>query len=63
MAFSVKRAEITAEIAELHRLQMEATKDATFGGWTRESEVTFDMRADRIAALCRELTVLGGTEQ
>ena len=61
MAFSAKRAEITASIAELHRLQMESLRQATFGGWTCETEVAFDMRAARIAALCRELAVLEGT--
>ena len=61
MAFSAKRAEITAAIAELNRLQMEAIKDATFGGWTLGAEVAFDMRAARIAALCRELAVFEGT--
>jgi len=60
MAFNAKRAELTAAIEELHRVQLEAIKDATFGGWTRESEAAFEMRSSRIAALIRELTVLDG---
>jgi hypothetical protein len=61
MAFNATRAELTATIEELHRVQMEAIKDATFGGWTRESEDAFEMRSSRIAALVRKLTLLDGT--
>jgi len=60
MAFNAKRHELTAAIEELHRVQLEAIKDATFGGWTRESEAAFDMRSSRIAALTRELTAFDG---
>lgn len=58
MAFDSKRAELTTAISELHRLQMESMKDATFGGWTRESEAAYEIRAARIAALLRELAVI-----
>jgi hypothetical protein len=61
MAFSAKRKELLAEIAEIRRLQMETNREATFGGWTRQAEAAHEMRADRIAALCRELAVLGET--
>lgn len=60
MAFEAKRAEIIAAIAELHRLQTDAIRQATFGGWTHELEEAHDMRCARIAALCRELEILGG---
>jgi len=62
MAFNAKRTELTAAIDELHRVQMEAIKDATFGGWTRESEAAFEVRSSRIAALIRELTTLDKSE-
>ena len=62
MAFNAKRAEITAAIAELHRLQTEAIKAATFGGWTSEGEIAYEMRIARILALHRELKALGEPE-
>lgn len=58
MAFVTKRAEILAEIAELSRLQLEASRQAVFGGWTAESEAAYESRKSRIAALRRELDVL-----
>jgi L-arabinose isomerase len=63
MAFSAKRKELLAEIAEIRRLQMESNREATFGGWTRQAEAAQEMRADRIAALGRELAVLGETAE
>jgi hypothetical protein len=63
MAFSAKRKELLAEIAEIRRLQMESNREATFGGWTRKAEAAQEMRADRIAALGRELAVLGETAE
>jgi hypothetical protein len=63
MAFSAKRKELLAEIAEIRRLQMESNREATFGGWTRQAEAAHEMRADRIAALGRELAVLGETAE
>jgi hypothetical protein len=60
MAFSAKRAEQIAEIAELHRLQSGANQKATLGGWTQQSEAWYEMRAGHIAALRRELEVLDG---
>ncbi len=62
MAFNAKRAELIAEISELHRLQMGANHTATLGGWTRQSEAWYEMRDARIAALRRELEALGGTD-
>jgi hypothetical protein len=58
VAFDSKRAELTAAISELHRLQMESMKEATFGGWTCKSEAAYEIRAARIAALLRELAVI-----
>jgi hypothetical protein len=63
MAFSAKRKELLAEIAEIRRLQMESNREATFGGWTRQAEAAQELRADRIAALGRELAVLGETAE
>jgi hypothetical protein len=62
MAFNAKRAELIAEISELHRLQMGANHTATLGGWTRQSEAWYEMRDARIAALRRELEALEGTD-
>jgi len=62
MAFNAKRAELVAEISELHRLQMGANHTATLGGWTRQSEAWYEMRDARIAALRRELEALEGTD-
>jgi hypothetical protein len=58
MAFSTRREELSAEIPEIRKLQMESNRQATFGGWTREAEAAHEMRADRIAALLRELAVV-----
>jgi len=58
MAFSAKRVELIAEIAELHRLQMGANQKAALGGWTRQSEAWYERREVRIAALRRELEAL-----
>jgi hypothetical protein len=58
MAFSAKRAEITAAIAELQRFQRGSNHSAALGGWTRQSEAWYEMRAARIAALRRELEAL-----
>ena len=54
------RAEIEAEIEELHKLHIESYRQATFGGWTREAEEEHHKRADRIAALYRQLALLDG---
>jgi hypothetical protein len=63
MAPSKTRAELEAEVAELHRLQIESNRQATFGGWTREAEEAHQMRSDRIAALYREMDALRKTGQ
>jgi hypothetical protein len=63
MAFGAKRAELIAEIAELHRLQMGPKRKATLGGWTRQAEAWHKMRAARVAALRRELEALDGTRE
>lgn len=52
------RAEINAEIEELHRLQIESTRQATFGGWTRDAEEEHQRRADCMAALYLQLAAL-----
>lgn len=62
MAFNAKRAELIAEISELHRLQMGANHTATLGGWTRQSEAWYEIRDARIDALRRELEALEGTD-
>jgi hypothetical protein len=58
MAPNKTRAEIEAEIVELHSLHIESNRQATFGGWTREAEDEHHKRADRIAALYRQLAAL-----
>ena len=63
MALNATRAKLLAAIEELHRLQMDATKEATFGGWTREAEAAYETRTARIAALYRELAALGGATE
>jgi hypothetical protein len=60
MAPSKTRAELEAE---LHRLQIESNREATFGGWTREAEEAHQMRSDRIADLYRQLDTLRKTCQ
>ena len=58
MATNKTRAEIEAEIEELHRLHVESNRQATFGGWTREAEDEHHKRADRISALYGQLAAL-----
>ena len=58
MASNSTRAKVIAEIAELQRLQRGSNHSAALGGWTRQSEAWFEMRAARIAALRRELEPL-----
>lgn len=58
MAPNKTRAEINAEIAELRRLQIESTREATFGGWTHKAEEEHQRRADCIADLLRQLAAL-----
>jgi len=53
MAFSAKRVELIAEIAELHRLQMGANQKAALGGWTRQSEAWYERREARISVCGR----------
>ena len=62
MAPNKTRAEIEAEIEELHRLHVDSNRQATFGGWTREAEDEHHRRADRIAALYRQLDALRGED-
>lgn len=62
MAFSAKRAELIAELAELRRLQMGANRKADLGGWTRQSEAWHEMRAARISLLRLELAALDKSE-
>jgi hypothetical protein len=58
MAPNKTRAELEAEIEELHRLHIESNREATFGGWTRDAEDEHHRRADHIAALYRQLAAL-----
>ena len=62
MAPDKTRAEIEAEIKELHRLHMESNRQATFGGWTRQAEDEHSGRADRIRALYRQLDAPPGKD-
>jgi hypothetical protein len=58
MASSTKRSELVAEIAKLHRLQLDSFAKATFGGWTREQEIAHDERSHGISVLQHELNAL-----
>jgi hypothetical protein len=57
-----KRAELLSEIEELRKQQLEFSRQATFGGWTREVDEAHERRAERIAALCRQLYAPDGTD-
>jgi hypothetical protein len=61
MVSDTKHTKLVAEIAELHRLQFESWRNATFGGWTREQETAHEERSRRISVLQRELNALDGT--
>jgi hypothetical protein len=54
------RAELVAELTELHELQLKSLTDATYVGWTREEMVAHQKRSDRIVVLQRELGALDG---
>ena len=60
MAPGKTRADLEAEIIELHKLQIESNRQATFGGWTHEAKEEHNRRADCIAALYRQLAALDG---
>ena len=57
-----KCVELLSEIEELRRQQLEFSRQATFGGWTREVDDAHERRAERIAALCRQLDPPDGTD-
>jgi hypothetical protein len=59
MTSDPKYAKLIAEMAEFQRLQMKSIANATFGGWTHEEVAAHDKRANRIAALRRQLDALG----
>jgi hypothetical protein len=61
MASSKTRAELQAEVIELHKLQIESNRQATFGGWTREAEEEHQRRSAHIRALYRRLEALDQT--
>jgi hypothetical protein len=61
MAFNSSRAELVAELTELHKLQLKSIADATYLGWTREETVEHQKRSDHIAVLQRELSALDRT--
>ncbi len=54
------RAKILAEIAELQKCQMQASRDAVFGGWTEEEATAYQTRSDRIAKLRCKLALADG---
>jgi hypothetical protein len=60
MVSDTKHRKLVAEIAELHKLQLESWRNATFGGWTREQETAHEERSRRISVLQRELNALDG---
>ena len=55
------RAELVAELAELHSLQLKTMVDATFVGWTDEQLAARQKRYDRISVLQAELNALDAT--
>ncbi len=57
-----KRAELISAIEELRKQQLEFSRQVTFGGWTREVDEAHERRAERIAALCRQLDPPDGTD-
>jgi hypothetical protein len=61
MVSNTKHTELVAEIAELHKLQLESFAKATFGGWTREQAIAHEERSRHISVLQRELNALDGT--
>jgi hypothetical protein len=62
LALNKTRAELEAEVIELHKIQIESNRQAMFGGWTRKAEDEHHRRADRLAALYRQLAALTGEE-
>jgi hypothetical protein len=56
LADTVKRAEIMAELARRSKQHIEALRDATFRGWTRELLEEHERRAKRIGWLNRQLS-------
>ena len=61
MTSNASRAQLVAELAQLHRLQLKSIVDATFVGWTHEEEVAHRERSDHISVLQRDLDALGQT--
>ena len=57
-----KCVELLSEIEEFRRQQLEFSRQATFSGWTREVHEAHERRAERIAALCRQLAPPDGTD-
>lgn len=58
MESSTRRAQLVAQLQELHEQQMQSLRDATFMGWTPEERSEHRKRADQIAAMTRELGAL-----
>jgi len=56
---SVGRAELLREIAEVSDQQSESLQNATFVGWTRESELSFRDRGEWLSLLNHQLATLG----
>jgi len=58
MTSDTRRAELVAEIAVLQQKHWESLSTATFYGWTPPTAAAHDKRAERLAALRRELNTL-----
>ena len=62
MAQKTQRADLTAEITQLRKQQLESLAKGTFGGWTPEEEVAHEKCTNRLALLVLELDALDGTQ-
>lgn len=58
MPSDTRRAELIVEITALQREQWESISTASFYGWTPPTAEAHDQRAERLAALRRELNAL-----
>jgi hypothetical protein len=55
-----RHSQLAAELAELHKEQLDANSSATFIGWTQEETAAYDKRSERIAFLNAQLAALDG---
>jgi hypothetical protein len=58
MADEGRHSQLAAELAELHKEQLDANSSATFIGWTEEEKAAYDGRGDRIALLNSQLAAV-----